>query len=64
VRCCWGQRTFDPFKGWWDLLGGFVEEGETLEEACKRELQEETGLEATDLAYIGSFAEEYHFKAK
>lgn len=45
------QRGRQPFAGYWSLPGGSQELGETLEEAARRELQEETGLSAGPLAF-------------
>jgi ADP-ribose pyrophosphatase YjhB (NUDIX family) len=39
------KRRHDPRKGEWSLPGGRVELGETLIEATRREIKEETGLE-------------------
>ena len=38
------KRTTEPFKGCWHIIGGHVEEGETLTEALRREYKEETNL--------------------
>ena len=38
------KRAFEPAKGEWGLPGGFMELNETLIEATKRELKEETNL--------------------
>jgi mutator protein MutT len=39
------KRGHEPLKGEWSLPGGVVEIGETLAEALRREVLEETGLE-------------------
>lgn len=41
------KRAKPPYEACWSLPGGRVEEGESLHEAAKREVQEETGLHVT-----------------
>jgi NAD+ diphosphatase len=45
-------RRFPP--GFYSVLAGFVEPGETLEECVAREVREETGIEVKNLAYFRS----------
>ncbi len=51
------QRNIPPFEGKWALPGGFVRVDETVEEAARRELQEETGLEKVFLEQLYTFGD-------
>src|SRR5262245_61945163 len=48
------RRKHDPFAGKWALPGGFVDQGETLSAAARRELREETGVIGVDLEQLGT----------
>ena len=52
-RCLMGRQASWPV-GMFSALAGFVEPGETVEEACARELFEEAGLRATRITYHSS----------
>lgn len=49
------KRAVEPKRGMWCLPGGFVEWGENPEETARRELVEETGIVADDLALAGVY---------
>ena len=51
------RRGHPPFKGMHALPGGFVEIGETVEDACRRELMEETGVKAGRLQLLGVYSD-------
>ena len=51
------KRKFDPGKGEWSLMGGFVQEGEHMDDAAKRVLAELTGLTNVFMEQVGSFGQ-------
>jgi 8-oxo-dGTP diphosphatase len=58
------KRNTEPFKSYWHLVGGHVEENETLKEALKREFKEETSLDIDIGAIIDGRIEETYDRIK
>jgi 8-oxo-dGTP diphosphatase len=53
------RRAKEPWRGWWDLPGGFCEGDEHPMHAAERELSEEVGLHARAIAYLGTWMDVY-----
>lgn len=51
------KRNFEPAKGEWSLMGGFVQQDESVDHAAKRVLAELTGLENVYMEQVNSFGE-------
>lgn len=56
------KRKFEPKKGMLDLPGGFIEPGESIEVATRREIKEELGIEISDLSYFVSYPDYYFYQ--
>jgi NAD+ diphosphatase len=52
-RCLLGRQSRWP-KGMYSCLAGFVEPGETIEEAVRREIREEAGIACGEVSYLAS----------
>jgi 8-oxo-dGTP diphosphatase len=53
------KRKPEPRAGYWDIPGGFLEEGEEPLEGLAREFREETGLEIEPVEWLGTHLEPY-----
>ncbi|MBI4336816.1 MAG: NUDIX domain-containing protein [Chloroflexi bacterium] len=56
-RLLFVRRASDPGMGLWSLPGGYVDRGEVVEEAVRREVREETGLEVEAESLLGLYSE-------
>ena len=55
------KRNLKPGINKWALPGGFIESGESSEDACLRELQEETGLKGKIERLIGVYSQKSRY---
>ena len=53
------RRANEPFKGEYDLIGGFMNVEENVEEALRREVKEETGLDIKIVKLLGTYPDRY-----
>jgi ADP-ribose pyrophosphatase YjhB (NUDIX family) len=58
-RVLLARRAIEPFRGFWDVPGGFLEEGEDPLDGVRRELKEETGLAIEPERFLGIWMDRY-----
>lgn len=56
------RRAHAPRRGCLDIPGGFMEAGESIEGAARRELREETGLSVGRIEWLGFYWDRYYLK--
>ena len=50
------KRMNEPFKNYWAFPGGYIDFNETAEQACKREVKEETNMAVKSLKLLGVYS--------
>jgi ADP-ribose pyrophosphatase YjhB (NUDIX family) len=58
-RVLLARRAVPPYRGWWDIPGGFLEADEHPEDGARREVHEETGLRVRLLRLLGVYLDRY-----
>ncbi len=60
-KMLFSRRAIEPHRGKLDLPGGFVDPMESAEDAVRREIKEELGVEVSSMRYFCSFPNEYKY---
>jgi NAD+ diphosphatase len=58
-RLLLARRAHEPYRDMWDTVGGFLDEREHPDDALRREVAEETGLEVEPGSYVGTYMDRY-----
>lgn len=51
------KRNFEPLKGQWSLMGGFIKSGESVNEAASRVLTECSGIDNLFMDQVGAYGD-------
>jgi 8-oxo-dGTP diphosphatase len=62
-RVLLARRAHEPFRDFWDVVGGFLMEGEDPVDGARREVREETGVELDIGRFLGAWTGDYGGRA-